>query len=192
MLLLAVLAGLVTVQLALRALRPHAWAGTSFASPEPAAALDGLVLDTGDPADLSSHRGDVVLLYFGYTWCPDVCPTTLSVAARAIESLGDDGERVHVYMITVDPGRDPLPDLGRYVDHFDPDFVGVGGAEADIAEVAALYGVYYQLQPPDENGNYLVDHTATLMGIDPNGNLKVLWDPTVTIDDLAADLRELL
>ena len=192
LLLVAVGAGLLVAQVAVRSFRPHAYAGTVFPSAPPAAALDGLTLSSGDPANLDDFAGDVVLMYFGYTHCPDVCPTTLSVAAEAIDGLGDDGEQVQLLMISVDPARDPLGDLGAYVQHFHPDFLGAGGDEDAIADVASLYGIYYELHEPDDTGNYVVDHTATLMGIDPDGNLKVLWDPSVTPDDLEADLKELI
>lgn len=192
LLLVTVGAGLLVAQVAVRSFRPHAYAGTVFPSAPPAAPLDGLTLSSGDPANLDDFGGEVVLMYFGYTHCPDVCPTTLSVAAEAIEGLGGGAEQVQLLMISVDPARDPLRDLGTYVQHFHPDFLGAGGDEDAIADVASLYGIYYELHEPDDTGNYVVDHTATLMGIDRDGNLKVLWDPSVTPEDLEADLKELL
>lgn len=188
----AIVAGLAVVYIALGALRPHAWSGTVFPNASPAAPFDGLTTHDGEPMDLADYSGDVVLLYFGYTYCPDVCPLTLSVASEAIEAMGSDGDRVHLFMVSVDPARDPLDELGRYVEHFDPRFGGIGGPEAAVEQAAALYGIFYELQEPDENGFYLVDHTATLMGIDPNGDLKVLWDPSITADALQSDLEELL
>ena len=156
------------------------------------AALDSLVLDTGEPASLAAHQGEVVLIYFGYTYCPDVCPLTLSVAATAIDGLGDRGDDVQLFMVTLDPERDGLEELGEYVRHFNPDFQGISGAMDDLTDVAALYGVFHEQQAPDENGFYLVDHTATLLGVGPEGTLDVVWSPNVASDDLRRDLEEML
>lgn len=173
------------------ALRPHIYAGTVFQSPSPAPAID-LIAHTGEPVDLADYRGEVVLLYFGYTHCPDVCPLTLSNAAKAIDNLGSDGERVNVMMVTVDPERDTPELLGEYVTFFDESFLGLYGAEQDLARTAALYGVFYQAREGTPESGYLVDHTASLMAIDPDGFLRLLWTPDVTNEDLTADLRELL
>lgn len=189
---LAILAGLVATPFVARLFHPHAWAGTRLPNAEAAAPFDGLLLDNGEPARLDAHRGEVVLIYFGYTFCPDVCPLTLSVAATAIEELGDRGDDVQLFMVTLDPERDGLAELGTYVRHFDPDFRGVGGEIDDIADVAALYGVFHEQQAADDNGFYLVDHTATLLGVGPEGNLDVIWSPNVTSDDLRGDIEELL
>jgi len=188
----AIVAGLTVVFVGMRALQPHSFAGTAFPDPQPAANLDGLLFDSGEPADIAQFEGDVVLLYFGYTFCPDVCPTTLFTAAEARDRLGEDGDRVHLVMVSVDPERDPLNELGSYVRHFDETFLGAGGADEAIAQAAASYGIYYQLHEPDENGNYTVGHTATLLGINPDGDLKVIWQPTVTAEDLSNDMKELL
>ena len=189
---LTVAAGVVATPFIARLFHPHAWAGTRLPGAEAAPALDALVLDTGEPASLEPHRGEVVLIYFGYTYCPDVCPLTLSVAATAIEGLGDRGDDVRLFMVTLDPERDGLDVLGDYVRHFNPDFQGISGTMEDLTDVAALYGVVHERQAADENGFYLVDHTATLLGVGPDGTLDVVWSPTVTSDDLRADLEEML
>ena len=190
--LVAIGAGLVATPFLVAQFRPHSWAGTTLPDGTEAPALAGLSLDDGTAADLGRYDGDVVLLFFGYTFCPDVCPLTLSMAAQAIESLGDRADDVHLLMVSVDPERDDLDDLATYVRHFDPDFRGVGGDAADIATAASLYGVYFDIGEPDDNGFYLVDHTATLMGIGPDGTLDVVWRHDVAADDLASDLEELL
>lgn len=172
-------------------LRPHIYAGTVFQSPSPAPPID-LIAHTGEPVDLEDYRGEVVLLYFGYTHCPDVCPLTLSNAAKAIENLGRDGDRVNVMMVTVDPERDTPDLLGEYVTFFDESFLGLYGPDEDLARTAALYGVFYQAREGTPESGYLVDHTATLMAIDPDGFLRVLWTPDVSNEDLTADLEELL
>lgn len=189
---LAVAAGVLVVLFVFGRSSSHAWSGTAFADPQPAPALDGLQLDDGTPADLGAYRGEVVVVYFGYTSCPDVCPLTLSQTARALDALGDRGDEVQVVMISVDPARDTLEVLGEYVRHFDDRFVGMGGTEPAVLEVAGQYGVYFQALPAGDDGFYEVDHTSTLLGIDRDGNLKVVWNPDVDAGALEADLEELL
>jgi protein SCO1 len=172
--------------------RPHTYSGFVLQSPAPAPSMEGLVDHTGAPVDLATYRGDVVLVYFGYTHCPDVCPTTLSTAAKAIERLGGRGERVHLLMVTVDPERDTPEYLADYVTYFDARFLGVWGTPDDLAKTAALYSVYYQKGEGTVETGYVVDHTATLMAIDPDGFIRVLFTPEHTADQLAADLQELL
>jgi protein SCO1/2 len=153
--------------------------------------MDGLVLDDGSPVHLDAFRGEVVLVYFGYLSCPDVCPTTLATAADAIDSVGA-ADDVTLLMVSVDPARDSLDEIGDYVRHFHPSFAGVGGPEPAVADAATLYGIFYELGDPDDNGDYDVAHTAGLLGIDRDGNLAVRWGPDVGTDALAADLREML
>lgn len=188
----AIVAGLLVTPFVVAQFRPHAWAGTRLPAGTEAPSLDGLSLDDGSAADLARFGDDVVLVFFGYTFCPDVCPLTLSVAAEAIDGLGDQADDVQLLMVSVDPERDGLDDLATYVRHFDPDFRGVGGDPADIAAAASLYGVFFDKAEPDDNGFYLVDHTATLMGIGPDGSLAVVWPHNVAADDLTDDLKELL
>ncbi|MEZ5245105.1 MAG: SCO family protein [Acidimicrobiales bacterium] len=190
--LLAIAAGAIVLVFVVREVAPHSWSGTAFADPDPAPDFTGLSFDSGEPADLDRYEGKVVVVYFGYTSCPDVCPLTLSRAARAIDGLGDRGDDVQLFMISVDPARDTLERLGEYLRFFDERFIGVGGDVAAVADVAASYGVFFEPQPPEDDGFYEVDHTATLLGIDRQGNLKVIWNPDVEADPLRSDLEELL
>ena len=189
---LVAVAGLVVGYGAVTWLRPHSFAGTVLQSPTPAAPLTGLTVHTGEPADLSEFRGEVVLLYFGYTNCPDICPATLSNAARAIEMMGASGEDVELLMITVDPDRDDPRTLGEYVGHFHPRFLGVHGTEEDLRAAASQYGVVFRKAEGSEATGYLVDHTVSLMAIDPEGFLRVVYPVDVPPAELAADLEELL
>ena len=178
---------------AVQQFRPHLYAGTVLQSSESAPPLDSLRDATGAPVDLAAYDGDVVVLYFGYTNCPDVCPTTLSDLARARSGLSDgDQERVHVMMVSVDPARDDAASLQTYVEFFDPSFMGVTGEVADIDRVAAGYGVFYELGEGTVETGYTVDHTASLMAIGTDGALRVLWGPDVSSDALRDDLKELL
>ncbi len=188
----AVLAGIVAVLIGARFLVPDPWNGTTFATASPAPSFDGLLLDSGEPADLDDWDGMARIVFFGYTSCPDVCPLTLSTAAKALDDLGADADEVQVVMVSVDPDRDTLDDLGVYVRHFDESFVGVSGDFETVGAVATAYGVYFDPQEPGDNGFYEVDHTATLMGIDRDGNLKVIWSPDIEADALRDDLDKLL
>jgi protein SCO1 len=179
------------VYVGLLLLRPHPYSGTVMQAPTPAPSMADLVGIDGEPIDLAAFRGDLVVLYFGYTFCPDVCPTTLAMAARAREQLGGDADRVHVMMVSVDPERDDVDRVRAYVQAFDPSFLGATGSLADIEQVAATYGVFFAEGEPLGDG-YAVDHTATLMAIDIEGKLRIVWSPNVTADALADDLRELL
>lgn len=172
--------------------RPHFYAGTVLRSDTPAPPLDGLTFGDGTPAGLAPFAGDVVVLYFGYTSCPDVCPTTLSAIAEARRQLGDAADRVHVIMVSIDPDRDTASSTGEYVAHFDPDFLGAAGSKDAVTAVAALYGVFFAPGEVLAGGVATMDHTATVLGIDADGHLRVVWDPTVTADQLAADLDDLL
>jgi protein SCO1/2 len=168
--------------------RPHPFAGAVLQAPTPAPALEDLVFHTGAPADLPALRGDVVLVFFGYTHCPDICPTTLATAARAKEQLGRQADRVQVLMVTVDPERDDEASLGAYVTGFDRDFLGVTGDPVKLREAATVYGVFVE----HDASSHDIGHTANLMAIDPDGYLRVVYSHEVAPDALAADLRELL
>jgi len=175
----------------LRLLTPHPYAGTVMQAPTEAPSLLELTGTDGRPVDLGEFRGDVVLLFFGYTSCPDVCPTTLSMVHRSLEQLGADATRVHVVMVSVDPERDDVEHLREYVQAFDPAFLGATGDLAAVERAAASYGVFFARGDALGDG-YAVDHTATLMANDTDGHLRVVWPPDVRPDDLAADLGELL
>ena len=172
--------------------KPYIFAGTVMQSPTAAPSMEGLVYGDGSPVDIAAFDGDVVLIYFGYTHCPDVCPATLVKAAKARDQLGGDAERVHVMMVSVDPERDTAQVTGDYVASFDPSFLGLTGSREAIDRVTAQYGVFSARGEDLGDGDYAVDHTATLMGIDTDGHLRILWPTDVSVDHLASDLDELL
>jgi protein SCO1/2 len=182
----------VLAYVALRLFSPHIYSGTVMQAPTAAPPMDGLVLSDGTPVDLAAFEGDVVLVYFGYTFCPDVCPTTLSQVDHALDRLGGDADRVRVMMITIDPARDDPASLGEYVRAFDPRFLGATGAPAAIERVASTYGVFFARGEEYDDGSYAMDHTATLMGIDTDGHLRIVWPAELDVDALAADLDALL
>ena len=167
--------------------------------------IHGTTFDPGTPApsftleaagnkqvQLSDFRGKAVLLYFGYTYCPDICPTTLATLARARDALGADASKVQVIMITVDPQRDTPDRLSSYVQKFDPSFVGLSGTLEQIQPIGSSYGIYFQAEAPNGTGGYTVDHTAAVTVIDPQGNRRILESYGLTSDQIASDIRSLL
>jgi len=145
---------------------------------------------TGKPRRLEDWRGKVVVLFFGFTHCPDVCPTTLADIAGAVKSLGPDAERVQVLMVSVDPERDTPDALAKYVTAFDPRFLGLRGDLAATQNVAKEFKIYFEKRKTGDS--YTVDHSAQSYVIDPQGRLRLLVRHDRIAQDLAADLRALL
>lgn len=190
-LVVAVVVAAVVGWLGLRWITPHPYSGTVMQAPTAAPSMEGLVLSDGSPVDVADFDGDLLLVFFGYTNCPDVCPTTLSQVAAARRELGDDADRVRLLFVSVDPERDSLASIGDYVTSFDPDFLAATGEPADVERVASQYGIYFAKAEALGDG-YTVDHTATLMGVDTDGHLRIVWPGVLDVERLAADLRELL
>ncbi|RME07722.1 MAG: SCO family protein [Anaerolineae bacterium] len=189
--LIGLLAGLVLIlALLFPRLKPHTFAGTVLQSPE--AAPDFTLQSAQGTVSLHDFRGKVVLLYFGYTFCPDVCPTTLAELKTALDVLGRQADSVQVIMISVDPERDTPEVLQRYMEHFHPDFIGVTGELDKIKEIATLYGVYFEKAEGDSEKDYLVNHTATVMAIDPEGYLKLIFPYGTSGEAIAADVAYML
>ena len=173
-----------------RSVRPHLYAGTVLQGNEPAPSMATLQLADGSPVDLARWEGRTVVVFFGYRNCPDVCPTTLATLARALERV-EDPQGVEVLMVTVDPERDTPTDLETHVEFFHPDFDGAWGEPDAVEDVASLYGVYFVENAPTESGVVTFDHTATLIGIGPDGAVRIIWPPGIDADSLAADLDAL-
>ncbi|MGD0189841.1 MAG: SCO family protein [Rhizomicrobium sp.] len=133
-------------------------------------------------------RGHYALLYFGYTFCPDVCPTTLQTMADALAKLGPQGASVTPVFITIDPERDTPAVLKKYLSEFGPRFVGLTGSLAEIARVAHGYRVYFAKHPAP-GGGYSVDHSSVLYLLGPDGKLVTVLDATPDSNALAAALR---
>lgn len=166
--------------------RPHIFGGAVIQSTQKAPRLE---LDSADgPVRMSDFEGKVVVVYFGYTLCPDVCPTTLRKLADAVKMLGDKAERVQVMMVSVDPARDTPELLEEYVTHFHPDFIGVTGDEATVNRVATLYGVVYEGAESSVGTGYTIDHTSTVILVDREGYLKLVLPFEGTADQIASDI----
>ncbi len=141
---------------------------------------------------LSDYRDDVVVMYFGYTNCPDFCPATLSKLAKVRERLGDKADDVQVLMISVDPERDSPERLAQYMSSFDSTFVGLTGDDESLRRAAAEFGIFFQKQPGSEASGYLVDHTTTLVVVDQDGYVRLFLPADLTVDQVEHDLRNLL
>jgi protein SCO1/2 len=149
--------------------------------------------DQGKTVHLRDWRGSVVLLYFGYTSCPDICPTTLAEFAEVKKQLGPAAQRLRVALVTVDPERDTPKRLRIYTRTFDPTFLGLTGPKAALAKVWKAYGVYVQShRVPGSSEGYVVDHSATTFVIDPQGNLRLAIPFGTPVDDIRHDLQLLL
>jgi protein SCO1/2 len=141
---------------------------------------------------LSDFRGKAVVLFFGFTHCPDVCPTTLAELAAARRLLAAEGERVQVLLVTVDPQRDTPQLLASYVTAFDPTFLGLTGSPQQIAEVAKEFKVIYQKVAGKAEGDYSMDHSAGSYIFDPDGRLRLYVSYGQGAEVFAHDIRKLL
>src|SRR5665213_3607812 len=146
---------------------------------------------SGRPFRLADLRGHTVALFFGYTHCPDVCPTTLAALARAKRKLGPGGEALDVVLVTVDPARDTPATLKRYVRLFDPAFAGLTGSEAQLDPVYAAYHVYHRTAAGKGSANgYIVAHSSAVQFISPGGRLRGTGDWSDSPDELAVLMRQ--
>lgn len=188
----AVIAAIIAATLVVRATRPPEMHGTLFQPPFEAADFT-LESSSGAPLSLSDLRGKFVALYFGYTYCPDVCPTTLNDLAVMLDTLGSrKAENVQVVMISVDPQRDTAEHLADYLQYFDPSFVGLTGTLDEIQSVASQYGVFFEAHPGTVESGYLVDHTAIVTVIDSEGKVRLIFPYGTAGADMAADLAYLM
>ena len=146
----------------------------------------------GKPRTLADFRGKLVVLFFGYTYCPDVCPTTLAEMAGVMKALGKDAERVQVLMVTVDPERDTREVLAQYVAAFDPRFLGLYGDAAATQRAAKEFKIFYEKRPGATPSAYSVDHSGQSYVLDDKGNLRLFARHDRIAADLADDLRTLL
>ncbi|MDX1531882.1 MAG: SCO family protein [Rhodothermales bacterium] len=164
--------------------------GTLLDPPMPS---EGFSLTSAEgPVRAEDFRGRFVVLSFGYTSCPDVCPATLARLAQAMRLLGDEADEVQVVFVSVDPERDSPERATTYAAGFDERFVGVSGTSGEVAEVADAFSIFYARAESDSEAGYLVDHTATTIVLDPAGNTRLLWSHGTDAEAMAADLRALL
>lgn len=169
----------------------YAYKGGTLTPSEQAPALD-LVDQQGQPFSLQQQEGKVVLLYFGYTYCPDFCPTTLTEMQAVEDELGDKADEVEVVMVTVDPERDSPERLNEYMSFFNPEFIGLSGTPEQTLEVQREYGVTAIKREIEGSSQYLMDHSTSLYAIDPDGYPRLVWAYGTAPEDIASDVEHLL
>nr|WP_052135480.1 SCO family protein [Collimonas arenae] len=147
---------------------------------------------TGKPRTLADYKGKVVVVFFGYTQCPDVCPTTMVEMANVLKEMGPLASKVQVLFVTVDPERDTQELLSKYVPAFDPSFVGLYGDAAATEKVAKEFRVFYQKVPGKTPGSYSMDHTAGSYVFDPEGHIRLFIRHGQGPEPVAHDLKLLL
>ena len=162
----------------------------------------GETVTLGGPFSLTDQNGIVrterdfagkySLVFFGYTYCPDVCPTTLAVMASALDKLGARADKIVPLFITIDPKRDTPEKIKTYLSSFGPRFVGLTGSPANIASVAKEYRVYYKEHPAENGGEYTVDHSGVIYLMDPKVAYLANYSLETSPADLAADLMKRL
>ncbi len=146
----------------------------------------------GKTVSLEDFRNKVVLIYFGYTFCPDVCPITLSNLKMLMLSLEEKAEDVQVIFISIDPERDTYQKLKDYVPYFHPTFIGLTGSEADLASVAKKYQTFYLKQKVESEAGYLMAHSDVVILVDQNGRFRGRYKSKYDLDKLTTDIRWLL
>ena len=146
----------------------------------------------GQVRTLRDFRGKVVVLFFGYTQCPDVCPTTMAELAEAKKALGKDGDKLQVLFITVDPERDTPQVLKAYMANFDPTFLALRPTPAQLPEVAKAYKVYYKKVPGNTPTSYTMDHSAGSYVYDTKGNVRLYYRYGSGVPALVSDIQLLL
>lgn len=160
--------------------------------------MEPLTFNLTDDHDKSvtgkDYRGKVVMLYFGYTFCPDVCPQTLTRLATSLKALGKQAEKVQVLFVSVDPNRDTPQVLREYVKYFSPQMLGLTGTQSELKDVTNRYRVAYSYGKgyPDKKTFYVVNHSASIYIFDPKGNARLLVDQQETSEQITADLKQMI
>ena len=183
--------GMVAVFLFLGSRRPYTFQGSLIDPPVEAPYFE-LADVNGQIVQLSDMDGQVVIMFFGYTSCPDVCPVTLSDFLRIRSQLGSQAENVSFVFVTVDPERDTPERMKKYLSNFDPEITGLTGNRAQLESVWSSYGVYEAKVEGGSEDNYLVDHSSRIYVIDAEGNLRLTYLFGTDNQVIAEDLRHLM
>ncbi len=146
----------------------------------------------GKPRTLADFKGKAVVMFFGYTQCPDVCPTTMAEMANVMQQLGSQADKVQVLFVTIDPARDTPTILAQYVPAFDKRFLGLYGDDAATAKVAKEFKVFFQKVPGKTPGSYTMDHTAGSYVFDPQGRIRLFVRHDQGAEPIVHDLKILL
>lgn len=170
---------------------PSQFKGTMMPAEIPAPDFTFTDVD-GQEVRLSDFQDKIVLLYFGYSFCPDVCPSSLTDLKLVQNKLDEAGEKIQVIMITVDPDRDTPETITEYVGFFHPTFIGLSGTKEEVDAAAEGYGVFYEKHEGTAATGYLVDHTARIFVIEPDGTYRLSFGFGTPVDDIVSDLQILL
>ncbi len=146
----------------------------------------------GTRRTMADFRGKVVAIFFGYTSCPDVCPTTLSDMRQVMQRLGPQSEKVQVLFITIDPRRDTVATLGQYVPSFNPTFIGLTGDDSAIKDATRAFKIIAREVEGKTPDTYTVDHTAGLFVFDPQGRLRLMVPYGLAVEKVAEDIKRLM
>jgi protein SCO1 len=160
---------------------------------DPQLDMPDFTLQSADgPVTLSDYAGKFVALFFGYTRCADTCPTTMANLRYGVDGLGDKAGDVQVIFVSVDPQRDTPEEASQYAQVFYPDFIGVTGTKAEIVEVTSNFGIYSLLGSPDEQGDYEVEHTSSVLLLNPDRKLILTWPQGTTAEQIKQDMQTLV
>lgn len=185
-------AGLAFTVALLSSCQVYEFAGTLYDDPQIAPDFE-LRNVTGGSYRLSQSRGKIVLVYFGYTFCPDICPGTLAQARQMFDSLGREADMVEFLFITVDPERDTPEIMSTYVSAFHPRIIGLTGGDDELAQVFEGYGIVAEKELLAESAvGYVMNHTTRVFLIDSAGRLRLSYPFGTTAEDMAEDIRHLL
>lgn len=171
---------------------PPAFKSTDISSVDWGSGEFELSAHTGQRMKASDFKGKIVVLFFGYTHCPDICAPTLTKLAQTMKRLGPNAQRVQALFITVDPEHDTVKQLAGFVPSFHSSFIGLTGSDKEIAAVARAYKVAYGKNPQSTPSQTLVDHSTGILIKDAQGKLRLLVRNDIAVDDLESDMRVLL
>lgn len=171
--------------------QPVVWHATNVAGMMPDLVFN-LTGPDGESVDAKSLHGKVTLIFFGFTSCPDVCPTTLTQLSLAIKKLGPRADKVQVVLVSVDPDRDTPAVMKRYTAAFGPWLLGLTGTQKSLTKLREAYGVYAAMESSDEKGEYNVMHSAAVFAFDANGRIRLLISDVHDVNAVIEDLHNLI
>lgn len=151
-----------------------------------------LTAHTGEQVSLNHYKGKVVIMFFGFTHCPDICPTTLQKLKKTMDKLGPDADRVQVLFVTVDPERDTQSVLSEFIPYFDKRFIGLTGTPAEVNAFREVYKVFAAKVPNQSGNNYTMDHSAGLYVFDSTGAVRIYMQDSQKLEDMVSDIEQLL
>lgn len=183
---------IIAMVLTLLLTKPASFRGAAYGEPYLTAPDFELLDANGKPFRLSDQSGKIVLLFFGYTACPDICPTTLAELNMALNAIPAKAESVQVVFVSVDPDRDTPQKAQEYAGRFNSSFIGLSGSQEELEKIWNDYGVFREIVQSESSMGYLVSHTARVTLIDADGNLRLSYSFDTPVKDIVNDLELLL